>query len=444
MKSSGLRAIIDEGQRFPLRIILAALICVSLVGPISGQHIDVVVAQDGSGDFTAISDAIDAMPMYQYERYVILIRAGRYEEKLLIDRNHLTLLGEGRDEVIIHFNLPRSDWEADKDHKGPAVVTITADDVVLKNLTVENTQPGFGPHAFAVYGTGTRTVFLDCSFKSRGGDTVSLWNYKNGQYYHAGCHFEGAVDFVCPRGFCYIENSTFYQHMKTAALWHAAVVDPDQKFVLRNCSFDGVDSFQLGRHHYEAAFYLIDCRFSRNMADRPIYRVTYDDELERNRPFFYGERYYFFNSGKEGEQMEWLSDTLPGAPDFPGVNGVDAKWTFDGKWDPEDCSPLEVKAWEVNAGILFLQLDDNVTVRGNPEITLSNGEVLPFYSGRGRDIIAFKVAGEIQLEEMGPGMTMSKGTIEANTAGICVRAFAEVIDLSGVQNGIEQLVTSKE
>ncbi|MFX0137537.1 MAG: hypothetical protein ACFFDN_28120, partial [Candidatus Hodarchaeota archaeon] len=128
-------------------------------------------------------------------------------------------------------------------------------------MTIENSQPEIGPHAFAIYGTPNRTIIVNCNVVSKGGDTVSLWNYKQGMYYHANCFFQGAVDFVCPRGWCYIRDSRFYEVKETATLWHAGNYHPDQKFVLVNCSFDGVKGFQLGRHHYEAQFFLLDCNF---------------------------------------------------------------------------------------------------------------------------------------------------------------------------------------
>ena len=39
---------------------------------------------------------------------------------------------------------------------------------------------------------------------------MSLWLHASGRYYHTRCHFRGAVDFMCPRGWCYISDSTFF------------------------------------------------------------------------------------------------------------------------------------------------------------------------------------------------------------------------------------------
>lgn len=215
----------------------------------------IIVAKDGSGDFMSIQEAIESLPMFNYNRKIILIKAGVYNEKVLIDRDYVTLRGEDKTNTRIEFSLLRSDWQANKDPLGPGVVNITADDIIIENLTIENTQSEIGPHAFAVYGTGTRTILLNCNLWSKGADTVSLWNHKTGMYYHSNCSFKGAVDMVCPRGWCYIKDSEFYEVKGTAALWHAGSDDINQKFVIKDSFFDGVDGFELGRHHYEAQFF---------------------------------------------------------------------------------------------------------------------------------------------------------------------------------------------
>ena len=42
------------------------------------------------------------------------------------------------------------------------------------------------------------------------GGQESLWLGDRGRYYHARCNFSGSVDFVCPRGWCYVTDCTFY------------------------------------------------------------------------------------------------------------------------------------------------------------------------------------------------------------------------------------------
>ena len=373
---------------------------------------NIVVSKDGYGDFTTISDAIGSLPMYNYERVIILVKNGVYEEKFKIECDYVTLIGESRENTIIRKSIVREEWINLPDPIGPAVVNIYADDIILRNLTIENSQPKIGPHAFAVYGTGTRTILDNCICLSKGGDTVSLWNYKEGMYYHSNCHFEGAVDFVCPRGWCYIRNSSFYEHKQTAAIWHAGVVNPDQKFVLDGCSFDGVDGFYLARHHYEAQFYLLNSTFSESMKDKPIEHVVYKDKPEKNRPYFYGNRYFFFNCSRDAGSYDWFSDNLDQWPKGITPDIINAEWTFDDQWNPEDNSSLSIEAYKIEGNSLLIYFPELVSVRGRLILKTHQGTKLKFEEGIGRNILRFS-SKEILTQENVAELEILEGEIYA-------------------------------
>ena len=349
----------------------------------------IVVAQDGSGDYTTITQAIDALPMYNYERTIIYIKNGIYNEKFRIEQDNITLKGESKDSTIIEYNQLRTDWIKHPDHIGPAVINIHADDVILENLTVKNTQPIIGPHAFAIYGRGTRTIIKNCNVLSEGGDTISLWNYKTGMYYQADCNIRGAVDFVCPRGWCFIKNSKFYEvKSRTASIWHAGGYDVNQKFVLDNCSFDGTENFYLGRHHYEAQFYLLNCTFSKNMADKPVFHVVNKDPKD-NRPFNWGERDYYYDCHREGGDFNWFINNISSAKDSPDPKDITAAWTFDGKWDPESESGPKISNYTINGDSILFFFNEHITIIGNPELKTPSGKILKYNSGGGSNTLKF-------------------------------------------------------
>jgi pectinesterase len=68
-----------------------------------------------------------------------------------------------------------------------------------------------GPDRTTVKGRGDRTAIVDSDVLSDGADTLSLWNGDRGRYYHARCNLRGAVDFVCPRGWCYIVDFNIFE-----------------------------------------------------------------------------------------------------------------------------------------------------------------------------------------------------------------------------------------
>jgi len=311
---------------------------------------EIIVSQTGSGQFRSIQDALNSIPADNARSVVIFIKNGTYNEKLFIAKSHVALVGERRDSTRIVYAELRSNWTkapntrtieaAQHDDWGAAVVNIgdNVTDVILANLTMHNNYGslhGNNEHQFAVRGfNATRIAILYCTIRSDGGDALSLWN-PSGIYYHANCSFEGWVDYVCPRGSCYITDSKFYGHNLSASLWHDGSYDKNQKFVIRNSAFDGVQNFPLGRHHRDAQLYLIDCTFSATMADRPIY----SPKSPNVKPWLWGARHYFHNSRRDGGAFAWLADNLSEAKGALRPNDVTAAWTFGGTWDPEAMLP---------------------------------------------------------------------------------------------------------
>ena len=321
---------------------ILVLLMLCSVGSIAGERAQIIVAADGSGMFRTIQDALNSIPKNNANPVIILVKKGTYHEKLFIEKSFVTLVGEDRDSTRIVYAEFRENWT--KAHNGndwgSGVVNIdsTATDIVLANLTIYNNYGSLyhtAAHQFAVRGNGTRVMILYCNVIADGNDTVSLWNRANGLYYHANCYFEGWVDYVCPRGWCYITDSKFYGHNLSASIWHDGRFDKDQKFVIRCSSFDGVPNFPLGRHHRDAQIYLLDCIFSRTMADRPIYLpVSPNAEVWK-----WGARHYFYNCHREGGDYDWFADNLSEADGSPKADQISAKWTFAGKWDPEGTMP---------------------------------------------------------------------------------------------------------
>lgn len=292
------------------------------------------VEQDGGGDVTRIQDAIDRLAE-SAEPAFILIGEGVFDEKLYITRDNITFVGKGHDKSTIKTTQLRAHWrETHDDDWGAATINLKASDISFLKLRVLNDYGivhGDNSHQFAIrLMEGTRIITEDSVFIAGGADTVSLWNKQDGMYYHRRDYFEGYTDFVCPRGWSYITDSEFFSRGGAAAIWHDGADVEDKKLVIRNSSFDGVENFILGRRHYDAQFYLVNNRYSANMADTPIFRHTYADP-GLNRPNLWGDRAYYSGSVKQGAAYAWLEDNMP-----TGIQEVTPVQTFNGKWDPEN------------------------------------------------------------------------------------------------------------
>ncbi len=326
-------------RMFIVSLLLIVLLPVSLF---SFEQSHIIVAKDGSGDFSTIQDALNSVPQNNQELVIILIKKGTYNEKLFITKSNIALVGEDRDSTRIVFPQLRSLWKEMNGGSdwGSAVVNIDSavENITLANITIYNNYGalyGNHDHQFAIYGNGTRIILLNCNVIADGGDTVSLWNRTTGMYYHANCYFEGWVDFVCPRGWCYITDSKFYSHSSTAAIWHDGSNNKKQKFVIRYSYFDGISGFPLGRNHRDGQIYLLDCIFSRNMADIPIYYPP----TTTSGPWKWGARHYYYNCQREGGDYDWFNDNLHTAEGSPLPDSVTPSWVFEYQWDPESAIP---------------------------------------------------------------------------------------------------------
>ncbi|MEO6229120.1 MAG: pectate lyase [Ferruginibacter sp.] len=332
---------------FKRNLLLTVLAVVFLSARLSALPV-IVVAQDGSGDFKTIQEAINSLPADATAQRIIEIRKGTYQEKIFIDKNFVTLRGENPRQTIVTISLARDEWRCEnKDDYGTATVNLKGSDITLENIsfinsygkdaTTNKTMPckkdssgykTFAPNAHQMalrsFNT-TRLIVINCIFRAYGGDTVSPWNTKDGMFYFKDCIMEGGVDFYCPRGWALADNCTFICQASPAAIWHDGSGAESSKTVLLNCKFTGVDGFLLGRYHKDAQFYLLHCSFGKNMADKDIYLVPTNNTIQ------WGRRVYYYNCHREQGDYSWFKDNLP---DGFGINDMNIPWVYDYKWDP--------------------------------------------------------------------------------------------------------------
>lgn len=384
---------------------------------------DLVVAKDGSGQFTSVQAALNTIRADNRERKVILIRNGFYDEAVRVDAPYVTLRGESRLGVRLQANRPA---EESRDDVGKGVLNIasTAHDFVLENMTVHNTVTKAGPHAFAVLGHADRTIIQDADLISLGADTLSLWRIgktaaengrsegpgatpltaDGGRYYHTGLRVIGSVDFVCPRGWCFMADSEIVQvyPRAEAAIWHDGKGDPDKKFVMKGCRFDGPPNYFLARHHRDAQFYFIDCSFSERTRDKPPYTVSYPldggpptpADIQRNKVVaadtLWGDRNYFQGSHRDGGDYAWMADNLSSAPGKPSAARIDAAWTFKGTWDPARADGPRVTGVIDQGATVRLTFDRLVTVKGAPRLAFADDGAGAYVEGSGTNALVFQ------------------------------------------------------
>ena len=291
----------------------------------------------------SIQAAIEKAPEKPAQPYKILIKKGTYQEKVIIDRPNIVMVGEHRDSTIIVL-AELSKTRTIKEYKGKPVgngvivLQEGADDCVISGLTVYNNygttvEPGNTSHQMSIFGRATRTIVINSNVWADGNDALSLWAPEgNGMYYHSDLYLRcWGVDFLCPRGWCYATRCRF-EGDGHALIWHDGRGDRSKKLVITNSTFDAKSPTQLGRYHHDSQFFIINCKMTKNILNNNISYAYSDKVLD---PCPWGQRVYYYGCTRDGGNTGWLNNNLAESEEKPEYHAITALWTFNHQWDPE-------------------------------------------------------------------------------------------------------------
>jgi len=183
--------------------ILLIIMCVSLVQ--AREKNTFIVAQNGSGDYIHIQEALDAIPENNAVTITIYIKPGIYKERLILGptKKHVRLIGENAAETTITYNnyADKINPETNKNYgtTGSSSFFIEADDFIAENLTFENSSGPVG-QAVAVNITGNKVAFRNCRFLGFQ-DTLYTKGPQDNKdreslQYFENCYITGTVDFI--------------------------------------------------------------------------------------------------------------------------------------------------------------------------------------------------------------------------------------------------------
>jgi pectinesterase len=151
------------------------------------------VAKDGSGDYTFIQDAIDAMRAYPLAAITLYIKNGVYNEKIEVSANNtdVTFVGENADSTIIVFN----DYSGKGKHTTFTSYTakISGNRFSAENITFSNNAGTVG-QALALYVDADKAVFKNCKFL--GNQDTIFASGENARQLFTNCYIEGTTDFI--------------------------------------------------------------------------------------------------------------------------------------------------------------------------------------------------------------------------------------------------------
>lgn len=203
------------------------------------MELELLVSQNGDGDFSTITEAVNAVPYRLPAR--IFVKSGIYREKLFVEKQELQLLGEGTEKTILSFG----DYARKIHHDGKDYGTFRSytaflggEHITVKNLTIENTA-GDGRtvgQAIAAYVDAKQAYFdhvrllgfQDTLFTAPlpfaphiSGSFVGPREKtprQNSQQYYKNCFIRGDIDFIFGGADAVFEDCTLFSNDRGEAV----------------------------------------------------------------------------------------------------------------------------------------------------------------------------------------------------------------------------------
>lgn len=178
--------------------------------PVPAWPSSLTVAQDGTGDYTTIQEAVNAVRDLSQEQVTIHIKAGVYHEKLIIPswKKNVFLKGEGSQKTIItNADFSGKENPGGKDQFGRSrystytsyTVLVQGSDFRAEDLTIENRAGRVG-QAVALQVEGDRAILIRCRLLGNQ-DTLYTATSESRQFFRD-CYIEGTTDFIFGEATC--------------------------------------------------------------------------------------------------------------------------------------------------------------------------------------------------------------------------------------------------
>ena len=239
-------------------IVLLSFSSLFLIAQTIDNRFELTVAQNGTGDFKTIQEAINKVRDHAEFRVVITIKPGVYNEKVVIPsfKRNITLKGIDKEKTVISYNdysgKPFRGIDVTGDAKFSTYTSYTlliqGNDCTVENLIVENTAGKVG-QAVALHTEGDRVAVKNCSIL---GNQDTLYLAKGGtRNYFENCYINGTTDFIFGAATAYFYTCTI-ESLTNSYVTAASTTQQDgYGFVFVDCKLiakdDSVNKVFLGR-----------------------------------------------------------------------------------------------------------------------------------------------------------------------------------------------------
>jgi len=207
--------------------------------PVLCQERRIVVAADGTGEFTSVQEAVNSIRAYMADTTFMFIKNGTYREKVVIPSwvTNLFMKGESVENTIITWN----------DHANirnmgtfrTYTIWVQGAGFTAENITFENNAEMLG-QAVAVHVDGDRAVFRRCRLLGNQ-DTLLTANQESRQYYEE-CYIEGTTDFIFGPATAWFEKCHIHSKKNSYVTAASTVEGHEYGYIFNRCRLTAADS----------------------------------------------------------------------------------------------------------------------------------------------------------------------------------------------------------
>ncbi|VFQ98528.1 unnamed protein product [Cuscuta campestris] len=362
-----------------------------------GTRVDAVVAQDGSGQFRTIGEAIKAAAPEKSERkFVIYVKAGVYYEKVVVgeEKTNLTIIGAGMDATI-------------------PCLRKTSQPTTLDSTT--RPDPPWGKR-WPLWWPATGGPFTGARYR----DTSTLFAQSNRQYFRD-CAIYGTVDFIFGDSAAVFQNCAIRPRTPLPGQFNAITAqgrrDPGGKsgFSFQNCDVSpaedlaGVRTF-LGRPWKSHCRVVFSNTYMAGFIDRRGWAAWSGDDDSPPPPdtIYYAEFGNYGPGADTASRVRWKGLHL-------GASGSAEARTFSAD------SFIEASSWILPEATRMITLLNPPSAEGEP-VEGEENRVGPEPEGREREpeVKGRGIAPELLRNGMAP--ELENGVVGSEPAGESITA----------------------
>ncbi|TGG39904.1 pectinesterase family protein [Duncaniella freteri] len=318
-----------------MKIKLFSLLAVILAGCFTANAADdkwkhdIYVNQDGTGDYTTITDALEGVRAYMEYTVTVHIANGVYKEKIVIPSwlKNVVFEGESADGVVI-----TNDHHANIDKMGTFrtyTVKVDGSDITFRNLTIENNAPQLG-QAVALHTEGDRLHFENC--RLLGNQDTLFTGGKNARLYFGNCYIEGTTDFIFGPATAFFSKCQIHSKRNSYITAASTPEDVEVGYVFDSCKLTSepdVTKVYLGRPWRPYAHTVfINCDMGKHILPIGWHNWGKESNEKTSRYGEYGSK----GPGAQGERAAWAKN--PDSAEVKALLDLNKVFSNTTTWNP--------------------------------------------------------------------------------------------------------------